>query len=124
MIPFFLVSALLLLGFTYSYGITYDGAEVDEDGADRMIKGADRMLKKKAAGGSILASKCNDSLGTCFMGVLSAFLSGGTEGLNDFNDVLFGLIIVLVVSLTSNFLLTAHFQILFPHQMHMNSGRF
>ena len=107
MIPFFLVSALLLLGFTYSYRITYDGAEVDEDGADRMIKGADRMLKKKAAGGSI-ASKCNDSLGTCFMGVLSAFLSGGTEGLNDFNDVLFGLIIVLVVSLTSNFLHTVH----------------
>ena len=64
MIPFFLVSALLLLGFTYSYRITYDGAEVDEDGADIMLNGADRMLKKKAAGGSILASKCNDYLGT------------------------------------------------------------
>ena len=108
MIPFFLVSALLLLGFPYSYRITYDGVEADNDGADIMLKGADRMLKKKAAGGSILASKCNDSLGTCFMGVLSAFLSGGTEGLNDFNDVLFGLIIVLVVSLTSNFLHTVH----------------
>lgn len=78
------------MGFTYSYRITYDGAEVAEDGADRMLK------KKSAAGGSI-ASKCNDSLGTCFMGVLSAFLSGGTEELNDFNDVFFGLIIVLVV---------------------------
>ena len=117
MIPFFLVSALLLLGFTYSYRITYDGAEVAEDGADR-------MLKKKSAAGDSIASKCNESLGTCFMGVLSAFLSGGTEELNDFNDVLFGLIIVLVVSLTSNLLLTAHFQIIFPHQMHMNSGRF
>lgn len=56
------------------------------------------LKKPKGAADGSIASKCNESLSTCFMGVLSAFLSGGTESLNDFNDVFFGLIIVLVVS--------------------------
>ncbi len=108
LVPFFAVSMLLLLMFTFIYRILNNSLGEDNTvnatatvNANSLSTAGLMFVKRKKGQNDegSLASQCEDDFNTCFRAVLSAFFGGGTDGINDVADFFFGLIVVLAVSI-------------------------